>query len=829
MGYYDRRFVRPSIHDLVAALDEATRAANEPHQRLAFDEEHWPGVVSDIRTQPEGVQQWRGDDKHGATAVVGLAWWTDAQSRRHFRVWASSSDDEHFTAHLRYLLFGGDRQRPAWAPVWHIAPDFVVKRTHEGSRDYLVGCACGTCGAPEALGWTGDCCGKCHLSRPTTHGEDVVAVFAQMHGRVDDLIFSPDSRYLAATGDGRIVRLWDVTAREPCAPLYPPHPEIKALTFAPGSRLLAIAGGDRILRFFDLKRRQEELTLPTPSLLHLVAIAPDDLTLVMAGEKETEIWGRAEWDQPWQPLRCESQPAQAVCYSPSCDEVVLTWPDSVSCWRLRPRGGLPVALWWRYYERVTFTRVAWCAARQSLSLFTASSKRGPTLYRDSLNDRNQFGVRDTWKVVACPRLSPDGFWFAGLDGTAVVVDHVENGAGKCRLEFGPHPALTALAFSPNGHTLAVADMDGTIRLWPWRRLVPGADQKPAASASAPVKQTEEPVQTEATKTTSAESSWWEYAISRTCGSEQKWLTLGPQAQPPAVVFRISTTAINHLALSSTGLVAAASQGVIFVWSVQTRSAVVPFVAGQSAVQTLTFSPDGFHLLVATGNQTLRVFNARTSKQVQSLSVPPDVRQVTVSPDDRTLVVLGAGATQLWHRTDTEGPWRMLRCDSTSVPSACFTPSGHELILARDRELECWSLVKDNQGPTVQWVQHALRHSYEAIRFAGQRGYLCALVCDDGRRSVRLYDRAGGGPHAARELKEQFFSPCFSPDGEWLAGLDGFYVVLEPIERHAQGCRLEPAARHPLTALAFSPDGGTLALAGQDGTVRLWPWQCLLDG
>src|SRR5262249_39097697 len=65
------------------------------------------------------------------------------------------------------------------------------------------------------------------------------------------------------------------------------------------------------------------------------------------------------------------------------------------------------------------------------------------------------------------------------------------------------------------------------------------------------------------------------------------------------------------------------------------------------------------------------------------------------------------------------------------------------------------------------------------------------------------------------------SPPFarSPDGKWLARLEGFDIVLLPI---ASGEGRIVLGRHRgANALSFSPNGAVLAAGGQDHTTVLW--------
>jgi WD40 repeat protein len=866
MGSYERRFVRPSFHDLVAALDEATRVANQTDNLLEFDHDHWAAFVADIRTQAEGVQHWARAVKHrGPSAVVGLAWWTDAQSRRHFRVWAGSSADASFA---EPLLPGLDQGPPTWAPVWHIAPDRVIARRREGQRDWLALCACGACGEPAAIGWMGDCCGECHERR--AGAAPGPAMFTDMHSRIDHLVFSPDGRYLAAAGAGRLVRLWDVKVGASCAPLYPPHADIGALTFAPGSRLLAVAGGDRMLRFFDVETREEEIALPTPRGVRLVAIAADDLTLVMAGEKETEVWGRADWSEPWRLLRAENRPVRAVWFSRSCDDVVLAWQDFLVRWSLEERGAPPHQVWEQRYPGEHFASIVCRAGEDWLSVF--SSKPSWPVEGQIRHLRLSNGTRvttcDFWKAITCPRFSPDGFSFAGLDGASVALWSAQESGYRFHLSSGPRPDLTALAFSPDDRTLAVAAEDGTVRLWPWRLFLPPiSDDRPAgAQGKASEDSKPQPVAVEAPNVPEADLPWWENIVTRThqderhslavcrcgaCGTLQAIGWEGGRCRDchrrqsetvatlprgmPAGVFREVGTAIDHLAFSPDARsLAAAGRGIINLWDVQTQSFLAPIIPGHPQVKAMTFSPDGSLLAVAAGDETLRFYDVKTQKEQCSLRAPGGVWRVVISTDERTMVLAGEQATQLWGRPSRHDRWRVLRSDSITTRGACFAPGGAEMVLARDLELECWGLDHPSTAPTLRWVRGSSMNLYRAVAFTAHGEWLATFTFDRDARParpdigfLRLLDRSGGGPHVVREMRQALHCPSFSPAGLWFAGLDGFSVVLEPMAALGHGYRLEPASRQPLTALAFAPDDHTLAVGAQDGTVRLWPWRRLL--
>ncbi|MGL4554825.1 MAG: hypothetical protein ACRC33_26970, partial [Gemmataceae bacterium] len=81
---YDRLLVKPTAHDLSASLAEAAGG----------DRAFWSERITELRDHREGRRSWPG-------RKAAVAWWTDHQGRRHFRV----AGDAH--------LFGSDE----WPPV----------------------------------------------------------------------------------------------------------------------------------------------------------------------------------------------------------------------------------------------------------------------------------------------------------------------------------------------------------------------------------------------------------------------------------------------------------------------------------------------------------------------------------------------------------------------------------------------------------------------------------------------------------------------------------------------------------------------------------------
>jgi WD40 repeat protein len=535
MGFFERHLVRPSHLELVEVLTVATREANEEGLLLDLDQEHWANFVAGLKTEEQGSRQWQRNRLPEGAGVVGVAWWTDYLGRRHFRIWAGSAADGSFS-----LLFCPERHpRP---PVWHIAPDQVFARTRLGHRtgqnvrEWLVVCPCGKVGTPEAIGWMGTCCGACHDAElqparkacrcggvgcsgcgygitasppiPCRCGgvgcsacgdyatQKILAgkkallplySFHQARNPLHTLVFSPNGRWLAGVGEGRLVHRWDVWAGTYEGPIRTEHGPPRTIAFTAGGRLLAVAGSDRMVRFMDVVSGQEVSSFVAARNVLALAIAPDNLTLAMCGAEGLEIWGRCEVSDPWWLVDSlafwegkADAPARCLCFSEDGNYLAVGSEGHLRLFEIIERGGWVECFAFAVGQMRPFVTVQFLpagnphlrpppplvsfeggapGARERLLRSWQWPRQSPSLHRTAHTES------------AAARFSPDGNWLASVCGTAVCLEPVHRDGKGFQLECGPRQVLQTLAFSPDGETLATADAVGSVQLWPWRRLI----------------------------------------------------------------------------------------------------------------------------------------------------------------------------------------------------------------------------------------------------------------------------------------------------------------------------------------------------------------------
>jgi hypothetical protein len=462
---FERRFVRPSHFQVVDALVQAAEAVGTDSSAVAEMRQRWDSFVTDLHHQPEGFHRW--DERDGlrtSDGIVAIAWWTDHLRRRHFRIWGDSLDNgsHHYAP-------GHDESDPG-PPFWYLAPDQVFDRCRAGEHQWLAVCACGMAGTPQAIGWMGDRCGCCHYKPAEAPAEAPLhfSTLRESRQSLKQLAFSPDGRWLAGAGMGNQVHLWHVEEKAHYVIPHANRSATLAMTFTPDSQLLGLASSDRLLHFVRVPNGEEVAAYPIPQGVSSVTIAPDNLTLAIAANEMLELWGRPNGELPWLPIYVRESMVRSAVFNGRSNRVAVGFYSELVVLGIIERAGCPHT-YRRRWMHSSNVPLAFTADGRRVVLIQKGDSRDAVasweIDRDRDNSSHSLHSKSTAYAI-----SPGAEWVAGIENNTVIIEHVRH-ADRCfRLQSGHRP-FTALAFSPDNHTLATTDQGGAVKLWPWRRLI----------------------------------------------------------------------------------------------------------------------------------------------------------------------------------------------------------------------------------------------------------------------------------------------------------------------------------------------------------------------
>jgi WD40 repeat protein len=511
-----------------------------------------------------------------------------------------------------------------------------------------------------------------------------------------------------------------------------------SVAFSPDGRMLATPGARNTVRLWSVATHRQvgaPLAGHTRSV-HAVAFSPDGRRLASGGDDGTlRLWSVASHRQLGPPLGGHGVPVKQVAFAPDGRLLAAAGDDGgVRIWDAASRreAGTPI------FGRTTAAAVAFSPNRRTL----ATTDGGGTARLWNARTHHLLAVLKPRGAHAHGALrtsiafSPDGRRLAASSAVAVLVWDVESRRALGAPLVGHSNEVTSLAFSPDGRTLATGGVDKTVRLW---------DVAQRASIGRFV--------TGATGSVDA-------------------LAFSPDGRTLATSSRAGRTQLFSVA----------SPRELARWSPPDRLGAF----------RLRFTRDGE--LVSIGERMAGSWNWRSRHQVRVSTRVRDWTAVAVGPDGRTAA------------TATEDPG-----------------GGHDP--ARNK-VHLWDLAHRRElGPPL------LGHRDSVNQMAFDRdGKVLASGGWDG--TVRLWDVAGHralGPPLVDPAHAAVLDLAFSPDGERLASSDWAGAVwLWDVGGHRLIRRL-PALHIPIDSLAFSPDGRTIAIAPRDETgtdsgritIRLW--------
>ncbi|MFD7428196.1 trypsin-like peptidase domain-containing protein [Streptomyces sp. NPDC059818] len=531
----------------------------------------------------------------------------------------------------------------------------------------------------------------------------------------------------------------------------------KAVAFSPDGRTLAAGSvkGRSPVRLWDAVtgRSRGGFTGP-PADVTSLSFSPDGRSLASTRDKDAVVWDMADRESRTILKGDREVPVTSVTFSPDGKTLVIV------------AGNGTVKLWDVATE--SLRTLSGLLIRNS-PVFSPDSKALAVV--NSLNDRLEIvdvesgetrrtlgGSIRTWgEDYSAVAFSPDGRSLAtGSENGIVRLWDTANGKSRQELR-GHDDVVNAVAFSPDGERLASAGGDRTVRLWH-------------------------------TTSGKAEGTLTDY-------SGAVWaLAFSPDSRT---------------------LASGSQDAKIRLWDVSTGMTRRTFRGHAHGVSSVAFNADGTILYADSVEPAgLRQWDVARG---EARDTGPEISSGgSFSPDGRTLAV-GSAKEGI---AVFDGTTRKLRyrIKEQYLMHVGFSPDG-KIIAANDTSgnAHTWDAATGERRKVYR--NPAKREDFIArsLKFSSD-GKMIALGRDDG--AICIWDVATGETRFTLKQREGPLELAFSSDGKTLAATEGNVVQLwDTTTGKSQGA----LAGHTglVTSLAFSPDGETLATGSEDATAQLW--------
>ncbi len=542
---------------------------------------------------------------------------------------------------------------------------------------------------------------------------------------VRSVVFSPDGRQLAASGDDGTARLWNSQGKE--LKIFKKQKDsVRSIQYSPQGNLVATAGDDGFVRLWNLQGELVKEWNAQQGRLWGIELSQDGQFLASAGNNGTvRLWKQGQLSVE---LKGDRKPVKSLSFSRN-DRLIATGSDdgTIRLWGFEGKELNKIAGHKKTVTSLSFSRnnqlLASTGVDGFIRVWNVQGKQ-PILYKQWNAQQ-----RKIWDVV----FSPDSKQLAtaGGDGTVRIWDLQAKELEKFVAHQGP---VRSVSFSPDGRQLASSSDDTMVRIWDLqsKELKKFENNNYAGSVS---------LSTDGQKIVSGDRNiirLWNLqgkekksfkhsgtlkslALSPdgqkiVSGSENGTIRLlNKNGQLLAKPFLADSIPVTSVALSADGkkIISGGEDGTIRLWNLQGQQHLKPMIGHLGAVNSVAFSPDGKQIVSGGEDGTIRLWNLQSESKRIFQIYGPQITSVTFSPDTKKIISSDDnGRILLWNLQDPKGLLPLATWNTKSaVNNISLSSNGILTTAGNDGSVKLWQIQSSDEliKQACNWMRDYLNN------------------------------------------------------------------------------------------------------------------------